>query len=151
MPLLLDCLDVPFDAYLDLFPAKRWQWPSPEPQRDPAAREAYRDGHPICQMCGAPGREVHHVFGGLFGGVGRSDEPCALIVLCNSFGGCHHWVQGNRNRLAAVLFAKWHSDPSTVNWARMAVLYGLPLPRPDPDRTRFNQYLERTTPAWKEV
>ena len=148
-PLLLDALGVTFDRYLELLPANRWQWPKPCPRRD---QEVLRRWHHLrqCQMCGQMGTTIHHIFGGLFGGAGRSDEPCALIALCDGFGGCHDWVQGDRNRLAAVLFAKWTADQASTDWVRMAVLYALPLPRPEPDRPRFTAFLEVTTPPWKK-
>lgn len=106
--------------------------------RDTVFRAAWAFLRPWCQCCGVPSRQAawpgiqtHHIIQG----VGRSDEATNLLNLCAA---CHDVFHGARVKVGNVylpritrgmlLRVKRLVDPDDFNAARLAELYGRPLP-----------------------
>ncbi len=106
--------------------------------RDDGARRLWTEAQERCAVCGRPqhlfawpGGETHHIIGG----VGRSDEPCNWLYVCNRDHRCYH---GERERvngelipkltLCNLLWAKMRSSPNEYDGIRLARLLGRSLP-----------------------
>lgn len=95
------------------------------PVRDEEARKEWaRSKRQRCQSChGKPcflGLAVHHIVR-----FGRSDEPCNLLLLCNT---CHAKIHdnplGQRITLGMTLAIKWLEDEDELDIDRLQQLHG---------------------------
>jgi hypothetical protein len=123
------------------------------PVKDQEAVRQWAERHDYCQVCGIDeykarwmritGLQTHHIIK-----VGRSDEPCNLLRVCER---CHRIIEGEsvpdehgghwpHLTLAHVLHCKREHDPQeydpdrlTVLWRKRQRTLGFdPLPRPEP-------------------
>jgi len=124
---LQDKHGIAFANYRALLPKRTRDWPRPNIITSPYARRKYRKPWGWCQMCERYIKiaHTHHI---IHGSSGRSDEDTNLLVLCRE---CHHEIHVGRYTLANALFAKWLFDSYTLDWVRLAVLFGKALPDPE--------------------
>lgn len=117
------------------------------PVKDAVFYRAWALAHPFCQCCGVPEAAAPNAPG--CGGISlsthhivkfkRSDEACNLLRLCQR---CHDLAEMRSVRvkgellpllyLSVVLTIKRVRDPDAWDPARLEILFGRPLPDPDP-------------------
>ncbi len=128
----LDNRSVAFSDVRFILGEEKWKWPSVDRVKDPNVcammHNLYASGG--CWNCGdrclnrrEPNRiEAHHMFAGQ---VGKSDEMCALTLLCTK---CHGQGKETIVPLGRLLYLKWKMDRCHVDWVRSTQLHGRFLP-----------------------
>jgi len=155
-----DALGVPFDGYQLLLPPSVHDWDVGTRCKDPTLLRTFAALWDYCQLCGrapsgmGPDRlHIHH----LVPNWRRAHEHTCLMRLCSSPDpqfSCHDWAHAKFvARLPVLLWAKWrverYESNETLNWARLALLYGKHLPRPQPDDRWLAVFARnRRIPAW---
>ena len=136
MERFLDEKLVSFDEYRQQLPKRSSDFPKRRIVKD---RELLATLHAEwarrgCMACGVKPRfgsdvmlQLHHI---AHGGCGRSDERTNLVMLCSRGpdAGCHSDVHGGTISLGRLLRLRWQAEPNTVDWVRLAILFGYFLP-----------------------
>lgn len=117
-----DCHGVAFSDVLYLI-GDRDRWPKIRRVKNPAVCAFMHDQWFYCWNCGGTDKvEAHHEFAG---SRGKSDELCAMIMLCRE---CHGDVHTTKLPLGRLLWLKWSFDPMHTDWIRCTLLRGSFLP-----------------------
>lgn len=123
-----------------LLPARASDFPKRRVVKDPSILAAVAIDWDRCMVCGwsprsqwRPGWRLHthHI---AHGSCGRSDERTNLARLCSAGPdqGCHAESHGGDISIGHLLWCRWKAEPSTVDWVRLAILFGHFLPDLEP-------------------
>ena len=141
----LDGNGVAFSDYRALLPKRAADFPKRRVVKDAELLKTLHAEWSTCASCVACGVSVpawltapavrwlhlHHI---AHGACGRSDERTNIVMLCSYDVdmGCHSDAHGGKLSLGRLLFCRWQMEPETIDWVRLAVLFGHFLPDLEP-------------------
>lgn len=102
-------------------------WPKIKRVEDPRVCALMHELYSSCWNCGTYSTwnvqiQAHHMFAG---SAGRSDETCAIAILCST---CHGQEKETIVPLGRLLYLKWKHDKLHCDWTRATLLHGRWLP-----------------------
>ena len=122
-----DCHGIAFDDVRFILPARPGDWPKVTRVTNPDVCRIMHELHQACWECCQRTTwemrvEAHHMFAG---SRGKSDEACAIAVLCE----WHHGQHADPILpLGRLLYLKWRDDRPHCDWVRATLLNGRFLP-----------------------